>query len=851
MGTRRNHAVGKMIAAGLALTMLITPLPTTAAPAFPAGDKTSATDEQKVAFTDVQVTYARQAVNRLASLHLISGKGGNRFFPEQAISRQDVAVLLAKITGLQPHEPENAFFADVPAGSPYAPYVYALTDAGVLRGRTDNRLGAGEPLTRQDLAVLLQRLMKISGHDPVETASVAYTDDQEIAAYAREAVLDVTAKRWMQGGSGKFYPRRYVTRADAAVIAERLLEARYLQAEQVDFAVNKTKLSLLPGTSQRIEVARPNGETLPFTPVFSFDRPELGTILPDGTFIAGPQAGSGQITVSVGYRTLTIPVEIVPNEASAAPKEGETPVSDESRPMMQEGLVNLAPDSFYAIRTTGPADSYFHELEQKYPGPVGGLIVPSETWTGFSRQFGREVTLALPKMKQLKRVSLTFKQDKKAGILLPQDMEVELSRDGKVWFYAGKATHAVSPADEAVIARTLSVTLPSVEASYVRVRFPVKIFVFARQLEVWGGEQREINAGPIMLAPISRKGALEDKKAGERMENMLLAYSGAYGERGTWTKQDFLPLVGYMSTDGKVLDRMFDTVLFLPYPNLASTREGWEYYMNDLFRPGRQLDALNEAMMEYNKRRGTLYTSPTRENVVLALPYPDPNQSSFGQVRVDQDSLSFQSAKVGEERAYGYRKQAMEWYFRNLLKRWGDAEYRYLRLEGIYWYHELIDDAVPRERQLILDAADMVHNEALRFYWIPYFGATGLGEWKELGFDYAFVQPNFYNDKPIPIDRIEATLAVANKYGMGIEVEGDERMYRDPKFYQTYYNQLIAAHKLGIDRDKIHAYYYGSKTLLEAVNSKDPVARAIYDDTYLWMRGRFTKEDYLLPTVMP
>jgi len=847
MGTRGNHAVRRIAAAGLAFVMLLASLPASAAPSVPA-DNRQTVDEQPVTFTDVEKTFARQAVQRLASLRLISGQGGGRFFPEQAISRQDVAVLLAKVTGVKPKAPQNGRFTDVPADAPAAPYVYALTDAGVVRGVSPDRLAAKEPLTRQDLAVLLQRLMKLSANEPAESTAASYADESEIAAYAREAVQHVTAKRWIVGASGKFHPRRPVTRAEAAVIAERLLDARYMQAGQADFAVNTDRLRLPAGTSQRIEVSRPNGRPLPFTPIYSFDRPELGTIRPDGTFLAGSQAGSGQITVSVGYRTITIPVDITPNGSTAA--GGDSPASPaESAPMQQVGLVNVAPDSFYSLRTTGPADSYFHELEKKYPGPVGGLVVPSETWTGYSRQFGREVTLTLPERKPVKRVTLTFKQDKKAGVLLPQDMEVEVSRDGKAWFYAGKVTHAVPAGEEAVTVRTLSLTLPSVEASHVRVRFPVKIFVFARQLEVWTAERPDENAGPIMLAPISHTKEREDKKTGERMENMLLAYSGAHGERGSWTKQDFLPMVGYMRPDGRMADRMFDTILFLPYPNLASTREGWEQYLNDLFRPGRQLDALNEAMMEYNKQRGTLYISPVRENVVLALPYPDPNQSAFGKLLEDQDSLSFQASRVGEERAYRYRKQAMEWYVDNLLKRWTEAEYRYLRLEGIYWYHELIDDAVPRERQLIRDAADMVHNQALRFYWIPYFGATGLGEWKELGFDFAFVQPNFYNDKPIPIDRIEATLAVANKYGMGIEIEGDERMYRDPRFYQTYYNQLIAAHRLGIDKNKVHAYYFGSKSLLEAVNSKDPVARAIYDDTYRWMRGQFTREDYLLPAL--
>lgn len=89
------------------------------------------------------------------------------------------------------------------------------------------------------------------------------------------------------------------------------------------------------------------------------------------------------------------------------------------------------------------------------------------------------------------------------------------------------------------------------------------------------------------------------------------------------------------------------------------------------------------------------------------------------------------------------------------------------------------------------------------------------------------------------------------KYSMDVEIEGDDRMYRDPKFYQLYYNQLIAARKAGMDKNNIHAYYFGSKTLLIAANSDDPVIRAIYDDTYKWMRGKFEQDEYYLPEEIP
>ncbi|QRG67455.1 DUF4855 domain-containing protein [Brevibacillus choshinensis] len=851
-----------------------------------AGTAQTAVQDQTTAFTDLGNSYAKDAINHLASLQIINGQGEGLFYPQKTISRQDIAVLLTKVAGLLPKSAKEASFADVPVDSPYAPYVYGLSELGVMNGRNDGTVGAADPLTRQELAVLLARLMKESHvAKAASTSATSYSDEEEMAGYAREAIADVTNQRWMQGANGKFNPLGTVTRAEAAVIAERVLNARYQQAEQAQFTLNAKSLSLMAGTSERLRVASANGEKLPFTPIFAFDRPELGTILPDGTFVAGPAPGRGNVTVTVGYHSETIPVEItnapkteendqpvssgeqaadtkvqVAEPADAAAPAEQTTATDSQEPAEEEeeaaesaeqdDLVNVAPGSFTSVKTFGPPDSYFQTVEKQYPGPVGGLVTPSEEWTGYNRQFGRKVTVTLSEAKPLERVALTFRQQKTSGITLPESMDVEVSRDGKAWSYAGKAVHDVPASEEKQVLRTLSVTLPDVEARYVRVSFPVKVFAFARQLEVWANENSRWDEA-VLLPPPSPTQMMEDKKAGNRVENMLLAYSGAYGDRGNWTKDDFLPMVGYRTADGYMRDQMFDTILFLPYQDMPATKVGWQGYLNDLFGTNRQLDALNSAMREYNRLRGTLYTTPTQEKVVLALPYPNMNQTNFGKLADNKPSLSFNPTGIGEEQAYENRKQALEWYFQELQKRWNKAGYSYLQLEGIYWFHELIEDSAPKERDLIRSMASMVHDEALRFYWIPYYGAPGAGEWKSLYFDYAFLQPNYYSDKPVQLDRIEGVLDAISKYGMGVEIEGDERMYRDPKFYQTYYNQLVAAHKLGMDKNNVHAYYYGSKTLIQAATSTDQVVRGIYDDTYKWMRGKFDREEYYEANEMP
>ena len=883
---KRHHAYSsRFVAACLALVMLLT----VAAPISAEGtaeqsgqeevqteevEAQAVASEQPIVFKDVENSYAKEAINRLASLSLISGVVEDQFYPQNPISRQDVAVLLSKVIGMQPKSTDEALYEDVPLDSPYAPYVYTLAELEVLKGRPDNQLGGADPLTRQELAVILTRLMKAGSIKQAPASStVTYEDAEEIADYAKDAIVTVTNQRWMTGANSSFRPLGIVTRAEAAVIAERVLDARYQQAENAKFALNTDRLNVMAGSSERLVVKSQDGEKLPFTPVFAFDRPELGAIMPDGTFVAGPTVGTGNVTVTLGFHTVTIPVQITQAAVSAPdePQEKEEQqkpeaatevtgtleteeeqATEEATPAEEAGLVNIAPESFTSVKTVGPADNYFSEVEKQYPGPVGGLSAVSEEWTGFNRQYGRKATVALPEGKAVERVTLTFQQRKTSGITLPPSMEVEVSQDGKSWSYAGKVLHDVPASEEKMVTRTLAVTLPELEARYVRVTFPVKVFVFARQLEVWAKDAAAGSAdGVVLLPPLNLTQPIDNEQTRRPVENMLLAYTGMHDDLGTWTQEDFLPMVGYLTQDGYMRDQMFDTVLLLPYQTMPATRDSWNSYLDDLFRMGRQLDALNSAMREYNRLRGTLYSTPTKENVVLAIPYPNANQKDFGVLPGETKSLSFNPAGIGEQMAFENRKKAVEWYFDELQKRWNKAGYSYLHLDGIYWFHELIEDSAPKERELIRSTASMVHDGALRFYWIPYFGAPGVEEWKSLYFDRAFLQPNYYSDKPVTIERIEGVLDAVQKYGMDIEIEGDHKMYNDPKFYQLYYNQLTATHKAGMDKNNVHAYYYGSKTLLNAVRSKDEAIRAIYDDTYKWMRGRYDRVEFMDDNVMP
>ncbi|AYB40685.1 DUF4855 domain-containing protein [Brevibacillus laterosporus] len=867
-------------------------------------------------FVDTKGHYAEKAIKHLASMQVINGVTATEFRPNAQISRQDFIVLLSRALGLLPSEHAESTFSDLSKDSVYQVYASTLADNGIIKGKADGSMGGKDPLTRQELAVMLERVNQHLSFGTTEKKAdpATFLDEQKIASFAQKASYEAVRQGWLTAYKGAFQPDKMLTRGDAVVLVERLVELRKKQADVKGFTVNQSSIKIMTGMSEQIKVKPEGDQPLPFTPIFAFDDKALGHISADGTFVAGAVAGKGVITVTVGYQSIQIPVEVtthgvVEDEKKAedqaktdeaktngaesndnVPKQAENKKqtvdqnsttdqnsSEQKQPSQSvvsatetasskatkeekqepkeeelvEGWINYARNGHVTVTSLDPADPLFNESEKKYPGPAGGLTDPADVWTGYLRQMGREVTLDLNKVHTLDMVELTFRQEKTSGITLPSELEVEVSRDGKIWGYAGKVTHAVSPGELNKLDRTLRISLPELDAQYVRLRFPVKVFTFAKQLKVYGHEA-EPEQAKLISFPLSKTSTpLEDNKADDRVKDMLLVYHGAYADRGSWTKDDFLPMAGYIEPDGTIPDQMFDTMLFLPFPNMAETKAAWENYMDNLFEPGRQLDALNSAMLEINKRRNSLVLNTKKEKVVLTLPYPSPKVSDWGKLEENGPSLSFDPAKVGEEQAYKNRLAAVTWYKDKLINRWYQSEYKYLKLEGIYWFQELVDDAAPKERELIRNTADMVHYHGFRFYWIPYYGAPGLEEWKDLGFDYAFLQPNYYQANEVPIERVQLTLDVANKYGMGVEIEGDEKFLRDMRLYRTYYNQLIAGHKIGIDKDKIHAYYFGSKNLLMAYQSKEQQARKIYDDTYKWMKGKFDMKEFLVPEVVP
>lgn len=261
---------------------------------------------KSASFEDIEDSFAREAINYVYEQGIMQGVSPTSFAPEQTISRQEFALVLAKTWGIQPYYPAQPTFTDLgPTQDEYG-YVEALVHLGILTGTSPSTFSGDKPLTRQDAAVILTRALA----NPQSKANLPqpnYLDSGQIAPYAQEAVSYVTTEGLMSGHEQRFSPQQALTRAETAVLAQRLLERGNLVGDYF-WNVQPRVLELKVGESEQIKLLSQE-DLLAYTPVFGLDNPELGTISPDGRFTA-VQPGQGLLTVNIGKRYHQIVIRV-------------------------------------------------------------------------------------------------------------------------------------------------------------------------------------------------------------------------------------------------------------------------------------------------------------------------------------------------------------------------------------------------------------------------------------------------------------------------------------------------------------------------------------------------------------
>lgn len=180
----------------------------------------------KVTFSDVPASaWYYKAVTFAAARGITAGTGNDRFSPDEKLTRGQFIVMLMKACGIAPDSDHGDNFAD--AGNTwYTGYLAAAKRLGITSGVGNNMFAPDKEITRQEMFTLLYRTLKLLGRLPKGTTNrtlASFTDANDIATWAAEAMAYLVEAGIVSGSDGKLLPTDTTTRAQMAAVLYSLL----------------------------------------------------------------------------------------------------------------------------------------------------------------------------------------------------------------------------------------------------------------------------------------------------------------------------------------------------------------------------------------------------------------------------------------------------------------------------------------------------------------------------------------------------------------------------------------------------------------------------------------------------
>lgn len=181
----------------------------------------------KADFSDVPAdAWYAEAVQYVYENGLMTGTSDTTFSPDLTTSRSMIATILWRMAG-SPVVNYAMDFADVPADQWYAEAVRWASSEGIVGGYGNGSFGTGDPITREQFAVMLYRFAQKQSYDVSvgeNTNILSYTDVSTVSEYAIPAMQWAVGSGVITGMGDTLAPQGETTRAQAAMMLMRFSE---------------------------------------------------------------------------------------------------------------------------------------------------------------------------------------------------------------------------------------------------------------------------------------------------------------------------------------------------------------------------------------------------------------------------------------------------------------------------------------------------------------------------------------------------------------------------------------------------------------------------------------------------
>lgn len=178
------------------------------------------------AFTDITNHWARENIEFVVSRGLFSGTSATTFSPNKAMTRGMFVTALGRLAQADITSYNQSSFTDVAAGSYYLGYVEWASKNGIVNGVGDNKFAPDQAISREQMAVIMANYARAIGFNlPKAHAENTFADNVSINSYAESAVKQIQMAGIISGkDSNKFDPQGIATRAEVSAVLKRFVE---------------------------------------------------------------------------------------------------------------------------------------------------------------------------------------------------------------------------------------------------------------------------------------------------------------------------------------------------------------------------------------------------------------------------------------------------------------------------------------------------------------------------------------------------------------------------------------------------------------------------------------------------
>ncbi|MGF7047716.1 hypothetical protein J2T13_002221 [Paenibacillus sp. DS2015] len=186
--------------------------------AFGAGASTTTSTK-----SDIKGHWAESEISAWIDKGFIQGYEDGSFKPNNTITRAEFIALINRSFGFT--ESATVSYSDITSSNWAYAEIAKATKVGYISGYADGTIGARKLISRQEVAVIVERLVGLAQFEGAETF---FTDSSSIASWAKSSVDATVAKGIMQGYAedNSFKPGKFITRAEAVVTLDHAISVK-------------------------------------------------------------------------------------------------------------------------------------------------------------------------------------------------------------------------------------------------------------------------------------------------------------------------------------------------------------------------------------------------------------------------------------------------------------------------------------------------------------------------------------------------------------------------------------------------------------------------------------------------